>query len=145
MQVYRRTQIAYPYILLSVALTGMVILFAVQHQDLRYALLGGIPLLLGVAFSSMTVGVDDQSFYFYFGPKLFRKVIALREIQSIETASSTAFEGWGIRVTGEGMLYNATGFKVIRLHLRSGKAFRVGTEEPEHLVEVTRAAMALQP
>ena len=33
------------------------------------------------------------------------------------------------------MLYNITGDKAVRIHLRSGKSLRIGTDEPVRLAE----------
>lgn len=52
-----------------------------------------------------------------------------------EVTKSAPTEGWGIHFTPEGMLYNITGDKAVRIHLRSGKSLRIGTDEPVRLAE----------
>lgn len=65
--------------------------------------------------------------------------VPLDEIVAVEPARSSALEGWGIRFTRDGMLYNAHGLQAVRLTLRSGRQLRLGSAEP------ARLAQALQP
>lgn len=97
------------------------------------------PVLLGHAalllvFGTLTIELDAQGIEWRFGwlgkP---RWQLALADIASVELARSSWLEGWGIRHTREGMLYNAHGFAAIRLHLRNGRSLRLGSDEPERL------------
>jgi hypothetical protein len=58
---------------------------------------------------------------------------ALDQITGVEITTSHAREGWGIRRTKTGMLYNAHGRQAVRLHLRDGRTLRLGSDEPERL------------
>lgn len=64
--------------------------------------------------------------------------VPLDEIVAVEPARSRALEGWGIRLTGEGMLYNAHGLQAVRLTLRGGRRLRLGTREPQRLIQALR-------
>lgn len=57
--------------------------------------------------------------------------IALRDIASAEVSQSGCLEGWGIRRTRSGMLYNVSGTGAIRLYLQNGKTLRLGTRDPQ--------------
>lgn len=57
----------------------------------------------------------------------------LDQITGVEVTTSTALEGWGIRRTKTGMLYNAHGQQAVRLRLREGRTLRLGSDEPERL------------
>jgi len=48
--------------------------------------------------------------------------------------------GLGIRLTPHGWLYNVSGLDAIEIVRRSGKTFRVGTDEPKALAAALRAA-----
>lgn len=65
--------------------------------------------------------------------------LPLDEIVAVEPARSSPLEGWGIRFTNQGMLYNAHGLQAVRLTLRSGRQLRLGSAEPARLIQ------ALQP
>lgn len=55
--------------------------------------------------------------------------IPLSDIRSVETTKSSWYEGWGIRYTTTGMLYNVTGTEAIRLHLKNASSLRLGTQQ----------------
>lgn len=59
--------------------------------------------------------------------------LPLAEIRRVEVAGSSWIEGWGIRRTKDGMLYNASGRRAVRLTLRDGRRLRLGSDEPERL------------
>jgi hypothetical protein len=68
--------------------------------------------------------------------------LPLAEVAAAESARSTWLEGWGIRSTREGALYNASGFAAVRLRLKNGKSIRLGTPEPERLRAFVQARLA---
>jgi hypothetical protein len=43
-------------------------------------------------------------------------------------------EGWGIRITTRGMLYNVSGRDAVEIRLDDGRRFRLGTDDPNGLV-----------
>ena len=56
---------------------------------------------------------------------------------------------WSLKVPGKdllqvlenrnGWLFNVSGLQAVEIFLRSGKKYRIGTDEPERLVEAIRA------
>lgn len=68
--------------------------------------------------------------------------VPLDQIVAVEAAHSTVLEGWGIRFTREGMLYNAHGRQAVRLTLRSGRQLRLGTRETQRLLQALRPRIA---
>ena len=68
--------------------------------------------------------------------------VPLDQIAAVEAAHSTVLEGWGIRFTREGMLYNAHGRQAVRLTLRSGRQLRLGTREAQRLMQALRPRIA---
>ena len=42
--------------------------------------------------------------------------------------------GWGLRWIPGGSMYNVWGFDAVELELRSGKVFRIGSDEPDALL-----------
>ena len=100
-------------------------------------------IALLAVFGTFTIELDAQTLAWRFGllgrP---RWQLALADIASVELTRTTWFEGWGIRVTGEGMLYNAHGFGAVRLRLRNGRRLRLGSNEPERLKAFIEARLS---
>ncbi len=102
-------------------------------------------LLLGAAgsvFSSLTILVTDDELLARFGPGVPVKRVKLADVQSVEPVRNPWYYGWGIRLTPRGMLYNVSGFDAVEVRMRSGKVFRLGTDEPDRLVEAIEEAKA---
>ncbi|MDQ2667752.1 MAG: hypothetical protein M3Z05_17310 [Gemmatimonadota bacterium] len=62
-------------------------------------------------------------------------------VTDAEVTESSAWEGWGIRMTQRGMLYNVWGTKAVEVRLQSGERFRLGTDEPGALAAAIAASM----
>jgi hypothetical protein len=104
-----------------------------------------IALHLGVllVFGRFTVAVDEQTLEWRFGLLgVPRWRLALAEVSAVEVTRSRWFEGWGIRRTSEGMLYNIAGFGAVRLHCKNGRRLRLGSDEPERLAAFIRRRLA---
>ena len=52
----------------------------------------------------------------------------------VDARSVTASFGWGIRKVSRGWMYNNAGRNAVELSLRSGKVFRIGTDQPVELL-----------
>ena len=139
---YRHTQIG--YVTLIVMLVAALGIFAFGPRSALPITLSVAVLLLvsAVLFSSLTVEVSDGELRFHFGPGFWRKRYALTDIAGAEVARSSSWEGWGIRITPRGMLYNVSGKDAVEIKLRTGQQFRIGTDEPEELAQALRAAMS---
>jgi hypothetical protein len=98
-------------------------------------------IISAVLFSSLTVEVGEGVLRFHFGPGFWRKRFPLADIAAADAARSSWWEGYGIRITPRGMLYNISGKDAVRITLRSGKSFRIGTDEPEALLQTLRKAI----
>jgi hypothetical protein len=98
-------------------------------------------IMSGVLFSSLTVEIRDGELRFHFGPGFWRKRFALTEVVDASVTQSSWWEGWGIRITPRGTLYNVSGTGAVEITLRSGQRFRIGTDEPEVLAEAVRMAV----
>lgn len=90
-------------------------------------------LAAGALFSRLTVRIERDALRVAFGAGWPRKVLPLREIESAEVTRTTWLEGWGIRFTRRGWLWNVAGLDAVLLRLRCGKSLLVGTDEPRRL------------
>jgi hypothetical protein len=139
---YRHTQIG--YLTLIVLLLGALGTFALgQRSPLPVTLVVAVLVLISaVLFSSLTVEISDGELRFHFGPGFWRKRYELTEVAGADVTRSSWWEGWGIRITPRGMLYNVSGTDAVEIELRSGQRFRIGTDEPEALAQALRMAVS---
>ena len=101
-------------------------------------------LAVAIALSSMTVEIDDRELRAYFGPGITAKRVALSDIAGAEVMPSSAWSGWGIRITPRGMLYNVSGRGAVEITLKNGNRFRIGTDEEENLKAAIERAAGLR-
>ena len=59
--------------------------------------------------------------------------LALGDIAKVEICRSRWHEGWGLRHTREGWLYNVWGFDTVRVTRRDGRSFRLGSADASAL------------
>ena len=140
---YRHTQ--YGWIAVP-AVLGVVVVLATMPPGARDRVgLWVVMALLAAAtmtFSRLTIAVEDTTLRWAFGWGLPRWQVPIADVVAVEPSGSSWLEGWGIRLTSRGLLYNVSGFQAVEVTLRSGKRFRLGTDEPDDLVRVLRARIA---
>jgi hypothetical protein len=95
-------------------------------------------IVSGVVFSSLTITTDADHLSWHFGAGLLRKSVPLAEVVSAEAVRTTWVDGWGIHLTRRGWLYNVAGHNAVRVSLRGGRQFLLGTDEPAALAETLR-------
>ncbi len=144
-QNYRHTQVGYFTLAVLVVVAFAVV--ALSPRSARPVTLGVAALvaICALIFSSLTVEITDGELRFHFGPGFWRKRFPLIEVAAANPTSSSWWEGWGIRITPRGFLYNVSGTSAVEIELRSGQRFRIGTDEPEALVQALRIAIVATP
>jgi len=139
---YRHTQIGYlTLIVIIVAALGIAVSLPNEARPVTLGV-AALLVIIAVLFSSLTVEVGGEELRFHFGPGFWRKRVALSEVAAATPTQSSWWEGWGIRFTPRGMLYNVSGTNAVEIELRSGRRFRIGTDEPEAMVQEIRAAIS---
>lgn len=97
-----------------------------------------------ILFSSLTVIITREELIWYFGPGLWKYRIKLRDICSVAAIRTHPVEGFGIRWwPGKGILYNVSGRQAVQIVRKNGKIQRIGTNEPQKLVQVLQEAANL--
>ena len=139
---YRHTQVGVLPIILFASITAICIVVAIRSNLAVVWLVNLVIAIVGLGVSYLTTIVSPERVEVIFGPKLFRRRIPVAEIVSAEPALTFPLEGWGIRITGEGMLYNISGDQAVRIHLRSGTSLRIGTDDPAGFTAAIIAAIA---
>lgn len=140
--VWRESQPMWPMFPI-LAGTGLFILkiheSAHVSPALPLAVLALVSLLLGRLVTELR-GDGLRWHYGWLGWPRWR--VDLDDIVAVEPARSSWIEGWGIRTTGEGMLYNSFGTRAVRLTLRDGRRLRLGTRDPQRLAQLLRNRLA---
>ena len=90
-------------------------------------------------FNSLTVRVSSDKISTAFGSGLIHKTISFTIIKSAEKVRNKWYYGFGIRLIPGGQMYNVAGLDAIELKLTNGKIFRIGTDEPDKLLEVIQS------
>lgn len=144
-QSYRHTQLGramacscLPGLVIALAawfLVGPVALFVA-------AVMAGVLVLVLLVFGSLTVEVAGGHLRIRFGIGLIRKRWPLDEIEACRPVRNSWLNGWGIRKIPGGWLYNVSGLDAVELKMKSGKAVRIGTDEPQALTAALEKELA---
>ena len=146
---YEHTQAGWPMRIAFVAASVMLIVLAVvpelsQDPAPPLVLLAGavFSAVIGWTWGALTVRIQDDQLHVRFGLGWPRKTLPLTEIAAVEVTRTTFLEGWGLRRTRRGWLYNVSGFDAVLLRLTNGRSMMVGTDEPRRLKTVIERAQA---
>lgn len=131
------------------ALLPLAVSFAFPHLQpdappaARLAMSVGMALaaLAILAFSSLTIEADPHEIRWFFGPRLWRKRIALADVAAVRQVRNEWWHGFGVHYTPHGWLYNVGGLDAVEIETHSGRTLRLGTDEPG---ELARALAALR-
>jgi len=86
-------------------------------------------------FNSLIVKINPEKILVAFGSGLIRKNITISTIKSAEKVRNKWYYGFGIRLIPGGQMYNVAGLDAVELKLTNGRVFRIGTDEPDKLLE----------
>jgi hypothetical protein len=102
-------------------------------------------VVAAIAFSYQTIEVTDSEVVSRFALGIMPKRIPLRDIVRVEFAPSSWYEGWGIRLTSRGWLYNVSGFGAVEFTTRDGNRMRFGTDDSSNLIAAVEHLMPSRP
>lgn len=115
--------------LVSFALAGITLIGA----------LVAIVLLVSLSFfGTLTVLIDEKYLIIKFGNGLIGKKFLLMSVTSARKVRNPWWYGWGIHFTPRGLLYNVSGFDAVEITLKTGKIFRIGTDDPVGLEQALK-------
>jgi hypothetical protein len=141
---YRHTQIG----TVIISGIGIILVFILLRFFTNGSLHSGevvaafLLVLVLALFSSLSVEIKDNSVTCFFGPGLIRRTMNLVDITEVQSVVNPWFAGWGIRwMPGRCWLWNVSGLRAVELTLKNGKRFRIGTDEPESLVNAIQTNM----
>jgi hypothetical protein len=139
--VYRERQVGW-VILVSMAVAAVFLQVVAwwhdpsdPHWPLRLVAFALSLVALGMGSLTVEVGGGELRWRFgWLGWPGGR--VALADIARVEPCRNKWWEGWGIRITPEGMLYNVSGLDALRVTRRDGKRFRLGSADPAGVMRV---------
>ncbi|MCK6427469.1 MAG: hypothetical protein L6Q72_00055 [Burkholderiaceae bacterium] len=141
--VYEHRQTAV-FMRVTFALVSAVLLalYAAPPAEQRVLLIvAPLFLLLFLTFDGLTIRIAGGELRWAFGVFGFpRGRLALADIAEATATRTTFWEGWGIRYTRRGWLYNVSGFDAVLIRRTGGKTFLLGTDEPRKLVAAIESA-----
>ena len=141
---YKHTQIGTIVLALlgTAILLGVVSIFTIGSHPILVTVLI-VLLACAILFPSMTVEIGNDLLTWRFGPGTIHKTVQVTEVESVEAVRNHWLYGWGIHLTPHGWLYNVSGLSAVQVRLKSGKRFRLGTDEPEELVRAITSAQGV--
>ncbi len=133
---YKHTQTGYFLIIVAFALVLLFgfILEASGFDPIIFAVMLLIVLIL-ISFTTLKVTIDETHLRIKFGYGIFWKRFQLDEIVSAKAVKNHWYYGWGIRLWlwPKMVIFNVSGYDAVEIKMKSGKIYRIGTDEPEQL------------
>lgn len=128
----------------ALAMAGLLVAYAVDPPAGPVIVIAAPMLaLVFAAFDGLTIRIDRDVLAWRFGHLGFpRGHVPLSDIVEATIARTTFWEGWGIRLTRRGWLYNVSGYDAVLIRRRNGKTFLLGSDEPRRLRAALDAALA---
>ena len=143
MNEYKHTQIgyslinSYTFVFLVIGVVNLVTDFA------PLALLAMIFILLTIStFAALTVTVNRKVLTLRFGVGIIRKEFQLADVKRYQAVKNPWYYLLGIRYTPRGWLFAVSGDSAVELEMKNGKYYRIGTDEPEKLIQALDRAIA---
>jgi len=97
-----------------------------------------IGLIVAALFWGLTVEVNKDVVRLYFGFGIIHRSILRQHISMVTQVRNRWWWGFGIRWTPHGWMWNMSGLDAVELTYHNGKKFRIGTDEPEALLEALK-------
>ena len=131
---YKHTQMGY-------SLMGLMVVAALTAAVFHAVIFILIACVAGILFSTLTVSVNSNGVQLWFGPGFLPQRFALGDIESCEITKRRygflGIYGW----PGKFWIFNVSGCHSVRLQMRNGMKYFIGTNQPETLVKSIREVM----
>ncbi len=119
----------------------MSIVMATAGLTVAAVIVWVVSLVLLALFYRLRVEVTREHLRLRFGIGLIGRTFPIAEIAVARPVRNKWYYGWGIRFTPRGWLYNVSGFDAVEIDMRSGKRYRIGTDEPQALTAAVNHAI----
>ena len=143
MEAYKHTQIGYFLIIVYSTLILVMggVLIITEFRLIPLVVLLVMLIVLGL-FATLTVGVTERKVDIRFGLGVIRKSFLLEDIRACRVVRNPWYYGWGIRYTLRGWLFSVSGLSAVELQMKSGKTYRIGTDDPQKLAKALEEALS---
>ena len=139
---YEHTQVGHMILWPAGAGTLWLLIIGIFLPPRWPSLVGAAVLgLITALFASLHVEVDSEALRLSFGIGWIHKTISLADVESCRAVRNPWYAGWGIRWIVGGWLYNVSGLDAVELQMKNGRRYRVGTDEPQALLEAVRRSL----
>jgi hypothetical protein len=139
---YDHNQSAPIYWLVFLSAVVLLVVEIILRDDVpvmfpAFLTLGTMLAIFALSFRELRIRDEGDRLAIRFGPlPLFRKRVAYSELASVNRDRTSWVDGWGIHwIPLRGWTYNLWGFDCVRLTMRNGRTIRVGTDDPDRLVQ----------
>lgn len=152
---YKRRQIGWLMILLFAPII-LFFVYIIYRQEVLGKPFGNNPgpsvlylgfviffLILLSLFSHLTVTGYANYLEIKFGIGVIRKKFDFKDIGDCTIQKNPWYYGWGIRRIPDGWLYNVSGSWSVRVTMKDGKMYRIGTAEPKRLERFIKSRIDL--
>ncbi len=137
---YKHRQIGYLIIAIFAIVEAWLIYKILSPAGTIWLELVSAVIIISCAlFCSLTVEIKESFLDITFGIGLIKKKFKIEDIMSANAVKNKWYYGWGIRLIRNGWLYNVSGLDAVEIKMKNGKIYRIGTDEPEKLLEAIRA------
>lgn len=135
---YRHTQVGWWLLAAGIAIP-LILLVATWPPELSILAPAGLLLLPLAFFATLRVTVTREAVEASFGIGILRRRIPLEHIRGWRIVHSPLYHGVGLRLIPGGTLYNVRSGPAVELLLENDRVFRIGSDEPQRLVEALAA------
>lgn len=116
-------------------------LFPVIGQTIVLSVMVVAFVLLILLFYTLSVEVTRDHLRLRFGIGLVSKTFDTGEMVDVYPVRNKWYYGFGIRLTPHGWLFNVSGLDAVEIVMRSGRHYRIGTDEPQALAAAVKRAI----
>ncbi len=134
---YKEKEIGYTIIVVVIA-GILAILYGLIFVKFNWILImGALLLLLSLfIFYSLKIIITDEKLIVIFGIGIVKLEFFRDEIVECKEVKTHWYNGWGIHLTGKGLLYNVKGFSAVQIKLKNGKSYLIGTSSPDKICDI---------
>jgi len=133
------------WFIIAVLATGIALVaFDLLTGGFRTGPFAGLLLLAAalMLFYRLQVTIDDTTLTIRPGIGTIKKRLRLDDVEFVRTVKNPWYWGWGIRWIGKrSWLFNVSGLDAVELKMKSGRTYRIGTDQPAELEIAVRRAL----
>jgi hypothetical protein len=130
---YRHDQIGWLMIIVVGAAAILTGVLWILHGESVNGVTCIILLVLIPFFYRLQVIAEETELRIKFGIGLIKTSFRWQDIEACRAVRNKWYFGWGVRKIDKGWMYNISGLDAVEISMKNGRAYRIGTDEPEKL------------